>query len=76
MVAIGAVFVAGAVAAAVAVAFVVGAAVAEPAGIAERSVVSFGGVVSAQASPALRNSRAPTAGSHMGVFGSGGGGGP
>jgi len=53
-------------------AVVVGAPLAEPAGIAERSAVSFGGVVSAQARPAVRNSSAPTAGSHIGVFGSGG----
>ena len=74
----GAAFVAAfvAVAVAVAVAAAVVAAVAEPAGIAERSALSAGGVVSAQARPAVKKRSAPTAGSHIGVLGSGGGGGP
>ena len=70
----GAAFVAAFVAVAVAAAVV--AAVAEPAGIAERSALSAGGVVSAQARPAVKKRSAPTAGSHIGVLGSGGGGGP
>lgn len=72
--AFGAAFVAAFVAVAVAAAVV--AAVAEPAGIAERSALSAGGVVSAQARPAVKKRSAPTAGSHIGVLGSGGGGGP
>lgn len=56
---------------------VAGAAAAEPlpAGNSTVSVGSLGGVVSAHHSPTLRKSTAPTAGSHIGVAGSGGAGG-
>ena len=57
-------------------AVMVGFAVADVAGIPERSVVSLGGALSAHMSPTVRKRSAPTAGSHIGVFGSGGGGGP
>ena len=45
-------------------------------GDADFSVFSLAGELKPHTSPAVRNKTAPSAGSHIGVFGSSGGGGP